>query len=630
MTDLFNYKRRAATVAHVGRLNIGGDNPVRVQSMTTTSTLDTEGSVAQCKRIIDAGGELVRLTTQGRREAENLANISRQLRAEGYTQPLCADIHFNANVADVAACHTEKVRINPGNYVDPARTFKHLEYTDEQYAQELEKIEERLTTFIDLCKKHHTAVRIGVNHGSLSDRIMSRYGDTPEGIVESCMEFLRIFRKHNFDDVVISIKASNTVVMVRSVRLLVAEMDREDMHYPLHLGVTEAGEGEDGRIKSAVGIGALLADGIGDTIRVSLSEEPEAEIPVAKHLVRYIRRKQGHLLVPGVQAKNFDYLRPERRKTQAVGPIGGTQLPVVVVSEVQGAKEGVTQGQEALRPDYIYVGQQMPDLPVEGQRYIVDFNAFGRELQKHMDVADYMFPIFPYNAMPYISAVPDTAPIFLVLPYGSCAEEYKACLKANPNVVVVVPSQHQNRLGEQRALVHELMAEGIENPVVFAQAYKHSQQEKADLQLEAAADMGALMMDGLTDGLWLMNDGDIAMQDLTDTAYAILQAGRLRMVKTEYISCPGCGRTLYDLRTTIARVKEATKGMKGLKIGIMGCIVNGPGEMADADYGYVGAGVGRIALYRGKVCVERGIPEAEAVEHLLQLIKEDQERGQKK
>lgn len=630
MTDLFNYKRRAATVAHVGRLNIGGDNPVRVQSMTTTSTLDTEGSVAQCKRIIDAGGELVRLTTQGRREAENLANISRQLHAEGYTQPLCADIHFNANVADVAACHTEKVRINPGNYVDPARTFKHLEYTDEQYAQELEKIEERLTTFIDLCKEHHTAVRIGVNHGSLSDRIMSRYGDTPEGIVESCMEFLRIFRKHNFDDVVISIKASNTVVMVRSVRLLVAEMDREDMHYPLHLGVTEAGEGEDGRIKGAVGIGALLADGIGDTIRVSLSEEPEAEIPVAKHLVRYIRRKQGHLLVPGVQAKNFDYLRPERRKTQAVGPIGGTQPPVVIVSEVQGAKEGVTQGPEALRPDYIYVGQQMPDLPVEGQRYIVDFNAFGRELQKHMDVADYMFPIFPYNAMPYISAVPDTAPIFLVLPYGSCAEEYKACLKANPNVVVVVPSQHQNRLGEQRALVHELMAEGIENPVVFAQAYKHSQQEKADLQLEAAADMGALMMDGLTDGLWLMNDGDIAMQDLTDTAYGILQAGRLRMVKTEYISCPGCGRTLYDLRTTIARVKEATKGMKGLKIGIMGCIVNGPGEMADADYGYVGAGVGRIALYRGKVCVERGIPEAEAVEHLLQLIKEDQERGQKK
>ena len=629
-TDLFNYRRRQSSVVHIGSIDMGGDNPIRIQSMTTTNTNDTASSIAQAERIIEAGGELVRLTTQGSREAENLKNINAGIRADGYKTPLVADIHFNPHVADVAALYAEKVRINPGNYVDPARKFVHQEYTDEEYAQELQKIEDRFVPFLNICREHHTAIRIGVNHGSLSDRIRNRYGDTPEGIVESCMEFLRICKREHFDDVVISIKASNTVVMVRSVRLLVAEMDREDMHYPLHLGVTEAGEGEDGRIKSAVGIGALLADGIGDTIRVSLSEEPEAEIPVAKHLVRYIRRKQGHLLVPGVQAKNFDYLRPERRKTQAVGPIGGTQPPVVIVSEVQGAKEGVTQGQEALRPDYIYVGQQMPDQPVEGQRYIVDFNAFGRELQKHMDVADYMFPIFPYNAMPYISAVPDTAPIFLVLPYGSCAEEYKACLKANPNVVVVVPSQHQNRLGEQRALVHELMAEGIENPVVFAQAYKHSQQEKADLQLEAAADMGALMMDGLTDGLWLMNDGDIAMQDLTDTAYGILQAGRLRMVKTEYISCPGCGRTLYDLRTTIARVKEATKSMKGLKIGIMGCIVNGPGEMADADYGYVGAGVGRIALYRGKVCVERGIPEAEAVEHLLQLIKEDQERGQKK
>ena len=626
MIDLFNYKRRPSTVAHVGRLDIGGDNPVRVQSMTTTSTDDTEGSVAQAERIIDAGGELVRLTTQGRREAENLANISRKLRADGYQQPLCADVHFNANVADVAACYAEKVRINPGNYVDPARTFKHLEYTDEEYAQELQKIEERLTPFIALCKEHHTAVRIGVNHGSLSDRIMSRYGDTPEGIVESCMEFLRIFKRHDFADVVISIKASNTVVMVRSVRLLVAEMDREDMHYPLHLGVTEAGEGEDGRIKSAVGIGALLADGIGDTIRVSLSEEPEAEIPVAKHLVRYMRRKQGHLMIPATVAKQFDYLRPSRRQTQAVGNIGGKQVPVVITSQL--ASGAAPAG--SLRPDYIYVGQQMPEHPVEGQRYIVDFNAFGRELRAHMDVAEQMFPIFPYNAMPYISAVPDTAPVFLVLPYGSNSEEYVACLKANPNVVVVVPSQHQNRLGEQRALVHDLMANGIGNPVVFVQAYKHTQAEKADLQLEAAADMGALMMDGLTDGLWLMNDGDIPQQELTDTAFAILQAGRLRMVKTEYISCPGCGRTLYDLRTTIARVKEATRGMTGLKIGIMGCIVNGPGEMADADYGYVGAGPGRIALYRGKECVERGIAEEEAVDHLLQLIKSDQEKKENK
>ena len=626
MTDLFNYRRRQSSAVKVGGTQIGGGAPVRIQSMTTTDTNDTAACVEQAKLIIDAGGELVRLTTQGRREAENLKNISAELRRQGYDTPLVADVHFNANVADVAALYAEKVRVNPGNYVDPARVFKKIEYTDDEYAAELRKLEARFVPFLRICREHHTAVRIGVNHGSLSDRIMSRYGDTPEGIVESCMEFLRICRKEKFDDVVISIKASNTVVMVRSVRLLVAEMDREDMHYPLHLGVTEAGEGEDGRIKSAVGIGALLADGIGDTIRVSLSEEPEAEIPVAKHLVRYMRRKQGHLMIPATVAKQFDYLRPSRRQTQAVGNIGGKQVPVVITSQL--ASGAAPAG--SLRPDYIYVGQQMPEHPVEGQRYIVDFNAFGRELRAHMDVAEQMFPIFPYNAMPYISAVPDTAPVFLVLPYGSNSEEYVACLKANPNVVVVVPSQHQNRLGEQRALVHDLMANGIGNPVVFVQAYKHTQAEKADLQLEAAADMGALMMDGLTDGLWLMNDGDIPQQELTDTAFAILQAGRLRMVKTEYISCPGCGRTLYDLRTTIARVKEATRGMTGLKIGIMGCIVNGPGEMADADYGYVGAGPGRIALYRGKECVERGIAEEEAVDHLLQLIKSDQEKKENK
>ena len=317
MIDLFNFERRKTSVTHVGTLDIGGENPVRIQSMTTTSTDDTEGSVAQAERIIDAGGELVRLTTQGKREAENLKNINAQLRADGYMTPLCADVHFNANVADVAALYAEKVRINPGNYVDPARTFKKLEYTDEEYARELQKIEDRLVPFINICKENHTAVRIGVNHGSLSDRIRNRYGDTPAGIVESCMEFLRIFRRHDFHDIVISIKSSNTVVMVRSVRLLVAEMDKEGMHYPLHLGVTEAGEGEDGRIKSAVGIGALLADGIGDTIRVSLSEEPECEIPVARYLAWYIRRHEKHLLIPGERYSGFDYLHPERRETVA-------------------------------------------------------------------------------------------------------------------------------------------------------------------------------------------------------------------------------------------------------------------------------------------------------------------------
>ena len=455
-----NYTRRKSSVVRIGNIEMGGQNPIRVQSMTTTSTDDTEASVAQAKRIIDAGGELVRLTTQGRREAENLKNISAALKKDGYDAPLVADVHFNANVADVAAQYAEKVRINPGNYVDPARTFKHLEYTDEEYAAELQKIDERLMPFIRICKEHHTAVRIGVNHGSLSDRIMSRYGDTPEGIVESCMEFLRIFKREQFDDVVISIKASNTVVMVQSVRLLVQQMDREGMCYPLHLGVTEAGEGEDGRIKSAVGIGALLTEGIGDTIRVSLSEEPEAEIPVAKALV------------------------------------------------------GMIEECAALR--------------AEAEASIMDDT-----ITLNIDAEDW-----------------------------------------------------------------------------------------PTLQLKAAMAVGALLIDRKATKLIIKSKIDNSPNDQL-LADAILQAARIKFTKTEYISCPGCGRTLYDLRTTIARIKEATKDMVGLKIGIMGCIVNGPGEMADADYGYVGAGPGKISLYKQKVCVEKNIPEAEAVEKLLELIRND-------
>lgn len=624
MEDLFNYRRRATTTVHVGATEIGGENPIRVQSMTTTNTNDTAACVEQAKRIIEAGGELVRLTTQGRREAENLRNINSALRAEGYTTPLVADVHFNAGVADVAALYAEKVRINPGNYVDTARKFQKIEYADEaEYQQELRKIDERLMPFIKICKENHTAVRIGVNHGSLSDRIMSRYGDTPEGIVESCMEFLRIFKREQFNDVVISIKASNTVVMVRSVRLLVSEMEKEGMSYPLHLGVTEAGEGEDGRIKSAVGIGALLADGIGDTIRVSLSEEPEAEIPVAKHLVEYIGKKAGHLPIPGKTAADFDYLRPERRKTKAVGNIGGNNVPVVIASSLPNPQSSKTATQA---PDYVYVGSNIPETLNAETRYIADFGAYSEYITAHPDKEDKaIYPIFPHNAIPFIGAVKANMK-FLVLQYGAPSDEYIACLKAHPEVVVVCMSNHQNRLGEQRALVHELTANGVENPVVFCQMYRHTNEEKGDFQLEAAADMGALMMDGLCDGIWLLNDGDIPADIITDTAFGILQAARLRTTKTEYISCPGCGRTLYDLRTTIARIKEATKDMKGLKIGIMGCIVNGPGEMADADYGYVGAGVGKISLYRQKECVEKNIPEDEAVEHLLKLIENDREK----
>ena len=448
----------------MGNIAIGGDNPIRIQSMATVDTNDTEGCVAQAKRIIDAGGELVRFTTQGTREAKNMANISQRLKADGYSQPLVADVHFNANVADVAAQLCEKVRINPGNYIDPARTFKHLEYTDDEYAAELKRLDERLVAFISICKEHKTAVRIGVNHGSLSDRIMSRYGDTPEGIVESCMEFLRIFKREQFDDVVISIKASNTVVMVQSVRLLVQQMDAEDMRYPLHLGVTEAGEGEDGRIKSAVGIGALLTEGIGDTIRVSLSEEPEAEIPVARKLVE---------LIP-----------------------------------------------------------ECTQLRQEAEKSIKD----------------------------------DTISL-----------------------------------------------------VIWAS-------DMDTLMLKAAMSVGALLIDRKATKLVLKPLGltkPVPASAITLLADAILQAARVKFTKTEYISCPGCGRTLYNLQETIAKIKAATSHLVGLKIGIMGCIVNGPGEMADADYGYVGAGRGKISLYRGKECVEKNIPEEEAVEHLLQLIHED-------
>ena len=452
--------RRISSVAHVGNIAIGGDNPIRIQSMATVDTNDTEGCVAQAKRIIDAGGELVRFTTQGTREAENMQHISAQLKADGYNTPLVADVHFTAHVADVAAQYCEKVRINPGNYVDPGRTFKHLEYTDEEYAAELQKIEAKLVPFLNICKEHHTAIRIGVNHGSLSDRIMSRYGDTPEGIVESCMEFLRICRREQFDNVVISIKASNTVVMVTTVRLLVKTMDQEDMHYPLHLGVTEAGEGEDGRIKSAVGIGALLTEGIGDTIRVSLSEEPECEIPVARKLVELI---------------------PECTRLR---------------------------------------------------------------------------------------------------------EEAEASIKDN-------------------AITLTLDAPDWDT-----------------LQLKAAMAVGALLIDRKATKLELCGSR-FTREQLAALADAILQAARIKFTKTEYISCPGCGRTLYNLQDTIARIKAATSHLVGVKIGIMGCIVNGPGEMADADYGYVGAGRGKISLYRQKVCVEKNIPEEEAVDKLLELIAKD-------
>lgn len=603
--DYFNYSRRRTSEVRIGDAPLGGSNPIRLQSMTNRSTTDTAACVEQAKRIVDAGGEYVRLTTQGVKEAENLREINISLRAQGYGVPLVADVHFNPKVADVAALYAEKVRINPGNYVDTARTFKQLEYTDEEYAGELKKIRDRFVPFLTICKANHTAVRIGVNHGSLSDRIMSRYGDTPEGMVESCMEFLRICVAEHFTDVVISIKASNTVVMVKTVRLLAAVMEKEGMAFPLHLGVTEAGDGEDGRIKSAFGIGALLSDGLGDTIRVSLSEEPEYEIPVARKLRDHLLRRKDHPYIPGQAAPGFDYLNPSRRKTRAAGNIGGDQPPAVIADRMDGRSETDPQ----FTPDYIYAGRELPATR-EACAYILDADVWNGQ--------ENTFPAFDYTRLNEIAACPASLK-FLFMPYVMLNEDAIACLKAHPEVVVVSQSNHANRLGEHRALVHELMREGVENPVVIFEHYEENEAE--DLQVKAAADLGALILDGLCDGIYLFNRGILPHSVTDSTAFGILQAGRVRISKTEYISCPGCGRTLFDLHTTIARIKAATSHLKGLKIGIMGCIVNGPGEMADADYGYVGAGRGKVSLYKKKECVEKNIPEAEAVDKLIELIK---------
>ena len=612
--DIFNYSRRETSEVNIGATPMGGSNPIRIQSMTNTSTQDTDACVAQAKRIVDAGGEYVRLTTQGVKEAENLMNINAALRQDGYMTPLVADVHFNPKVADVAAQYAEKVRINPGNYVDSARTFKHLEYTDEEYAQELRKIRDRFVPFLNICKANHTAIRIGVNHGSLSDRIMSRYGDTPEGMVESCMEFLRICVAEQFMDVVISIKASNTVIMVKTVRLLAHIMEKEGMHFPLHLGVTEAGDGEDGRIKSALGIGALLADGLGDTIRVSLSEAPEAEIPVARKLADYIVQRRNHPYIPGAVAPEFQYLSPERRATTAVRNIGGENLPVVVAARLDGNMDFNPQ----FMPDYVYVGRQLPESPTEGIQYIIDADLWEGQVNT--------WPAFKGEQLPFISGCSASLK-FLFITYMGLNDEVIAGLKYHPEVVLVAQSNHPNRQGEYRALAHQLMNERLKNPLVFFQHYAETEAE--NLQIKSAADMGALIIDGLCDGIFLFNqtgkEGDKAIDDkvIDTTAFGILQAGRIRTSKTEYISCPGCGRTLYDLESTIARIKQATSHLKGLKIGIMGCIVNGPGEMADADYGYVGAGRGKISLYKKKECIEKNIPEEEAVEKLIELIRKN-------
>ena len=606
--DYFNYSRRKSSVVNIGNTPLGGENPIRIQSMANVSTMDTEASVRQAIRMIEAGAEYVRFTAQGEREARNLGEIRKELNAQGYTTPLVADIHFNPRAADAAAEVVEKVRINPGNYVDKVKTFDLLEYTDEEYAAELQKIRDRFVPFLDICKKHGTAIRIGVNHGSLSDRIMSRYGDTPEGMVASCMEFLRICRDENFADVVISIKASNTVVMVRTVRLLVRTMEAEDMHYPLHLGVTEAGDGEDGRIKSAVGIGALLTDGIGDTIRVSLSEDPEAEIPVARKLVNYILELREHSPITAQAVPGYDPVTATRRISRVTEGIGGNFPPVVISDRSNGDFEF----DYSSLPDYIYIGKEDPDNLPDNFRMLVDAH-FWKERPN----------AYPYFIASEIEEMKEyNSPLkFIRLTYNDLTDKTLEILKQDKTAVAVLSTHHRNGVGSQRAAMHKLLAAGCDIPGILHRDYHEP--DKEALQLKAAADFGTLLLDGFGDGIMLHNNDECEALVTDSYMFGILQATRSRISKTEYISCPSCGRTLYDLQTTIARIKEATSHLKGLKIGIMGCIVNGPGEMADADYGYVGAGRGQISLYKGKECVLKNIPEEDAVERLVQLIKEN-------
>ncbi len=544
--EKFQWTRRVTSPVKVGDVTIGGNNPVVVQSMTTTSTNDTKGSAEQTRRIVEAGGEIVRLTTQGVREAENLYEIKKSLGTMGVKVPLVADVHFNPRAAFAAAERVEKVRINPGNFVDPGRTFKKIEFTDGEYAEELIKIENALVPLLDLCKEHHTALRIGVNHGSLSDRIMSRYGDTPAGMVESAMEFLRVCVRHEFNDVVISIKASNVLVMTETVRRLVAAMDAEDMHFPLHLGVTEAGDGEDGRIKSAVGIGSLLMDGIGDTIRVSLSEEPEQEIPVAKALLRHI-------------------------------------------DEVSGASG-----------DYVMNG------------YIEDADPFvcSRRKSAWDGRVTQVVGLDPINDETKDGIWADLN--------GDWGLEYDK-ISARHDAVVTVTADGADWALKVKSFVNGMSARGIENPVIVAKFYDIVSFEA--LQITAAVDFGYVLLSGIADAIFI-GAPDVTREELNRLSLNILQATRHRISKTEFISCPGCGRTLYDLQSTLKEIKAATSHLKGLKIGVMGCIVNGPGEMADADYGYVGAGPGHISLYKGKECVVKNIPASEALPRLIALIKE--------
>ena len=629
--SLVQYNRRSTRVVNIGEVPLGGNNPIRVQSMTTVDTMDTLGSVEQSIRMIEAGCEYVRITAPSLKEAQNLAEIKKELRHRGYQTPLVADIHFTPNAAELAARIVEKVRVNPGNYADKKK-FEEIEYTDASYESELDRIREKFTPLVKICKEYGTAMRIGTNHGSLSDRIMSRYGDTPLGMVESALEFLRICEDLNYYDIVVSMKSSNPQVMVQAYRLLVNRLDVEGLQpYPLHLGVTEAGEAEDGRIKSAVGIGSLLEDGLGDTVRVSLTEEPEAEIPVAQLLVDKLTGRDTHPPIPEIADLTYDPFSYKKRKTREVNIIGGSNVPRVIAdfstTPVKDVKQLKGVGHFYLPEldkwsmndfgvDFIYSADQPAAFMLpNGLKEIVDYHQW-KSLEDRVN----KFPLFRLGELPGTEFHKELN--FLEIGAG----ETIPVLPDPDHWVLILHSNNPHGMADLRRAIVDLSLNKLEIPVIVQRSYKARGED--ELMIHASTDIGGLLIDGLGDGVMLAADPEAHVTDkfrktLNETAFGILQATRTRITKTEYISCPSCGRTLFDLQETTAMIRKRTDHLKGVKIGIMGCIVNGPGEMADADYGYVGSGKGKITLYKGKEVMKRAVPSEKALDELIELIKSD-------
>ncbi|HYG19527.1 MAG TPA: (E)-4-hydroxy-3-methylbut-2-enyl-diphosphate synthase [Ohtaekwangia sp.] len=629
--SLVQYSRRKTIPVNIGDVAMGGDNPIRVQSMTTVDTMDTAGSVAQAMRMVAAGCEYIRITAPSVKEAQNLEVIKKELRRKGIYTPLVADIHFTPNAAELAARVVEKVRINPGNYADKKR-FETIEYTESSYQAELDRIRKKFVPLIRICKEYGTAMRIGTNHGSLSDRIMSRYGDSPVGMVESALEFLRICEDESYFDVVLSMKSSNPQVMVQAYRLLVQKLDEEGLKpYPLHLGVTEAGDGEDGRVKSSVGIGTLLEDGLGDTIRVSLTEEPEAEVPVAYALAKRYDTRAGHDPIPPVVHYPITPFAYNRRTTRGVVNLGGGHPVPRVIADLSGKDRITPASLFALgylysipldkwnitdrACDYLFLGDRTIDFEIPGTLGLIyNHNAWLKNREKERS-----YPLI--DAETYLSGAETSEKLnFIHALLKDISPSLVERLKADETAVLFIDTFNAHGMAEQRRLFVDLINMNCDVPVVIGRTYSGLTEE--DFQLYAATDFGGLFVDGLGDGIFISASSCAPDKFVNDTAFNILQATRTRISKTEYISCPSCGRTLFDLQETTARIRSRTSHLKGIKIGIMGCIVNGPGEMADADYGYVGSGPGRITLYKGKEVVRRNVPTVEAVDELIELIRE--------